>query len=535
MEGKAQPKFLYNFEPTTLEELKEIISESGIKCSPADMLPQQLFKDNINSLLPVIVQLVNISLATGNVDGVKLADIVPLIKDASLDPNVLKNFRPVSNLTFLGKIIERVVLKRLNEHLSINNLHCPSQSAYRKNHSTETLLIRIWNDLLIASDEKNATVVMLLDLSAAFDTVDHALLLKILKCEIGLRGCALQWFKSFLTGRSQRIRLGHETSDEILIKFGVPQGSVLGPVLFNIYIRSIYRCVQNLGFNIFGYADDHQVFKSFSTGYQSVALIYEIDQCFIEIKRWMNQYYLQLNDSKTQIIVFGSSRVLNAIKIHGTNFTSGTTVRFIPCVKNLGIQMDSNLTLANQVVNLKRKSFATLRNICKIRFLLTQEQLRVIVNSLVVSCLDYCNGLFFGITEKLLGQLQLIQNAAAKAITGKYKHDHLEDDLRQLHWLHVRKRIIFKIGLLAYKSVNGLAPVYLQELFRYAHHGHTLKLIVPEVNSKFGYRSFSVIGPKLLNRLPKEVTCSSNVNAFKAVLKTHLFNLNADDIRKLVN
>ena len=137
--------------------------------------------------------------------------------------------------------------------------------------------------------------------------------------------------------------------------------------------------------------------------------------------------------------------------------------------------------------------------------------------------------------RKAAGAATTDTKRCCKSYTGKYKHDHLEDDLRQLHWLRVRKRIIFKIGLLAYKSVNGLAPVYLQELFRYAHHGHTLKLIVPEVNSKFGYRSFSVIGPKLLNRLPKEVTCSSNVNAFKAVLKTHLFNLNADDIRKLVN
>ena len=108
-------------------------------------------------------------------DGVKQADIIPLLKNNSLDPNVLKNFRPVSNLTFLGKLIERVVLKRLNEHLSNNDLHCPEQSAYKKNCSTETLLVRIWNDLLVASDEKSATVVMMLDLSAAFDTVDHDL------------------------------------------------------------------------------------------------------------------------------------------------------------------------------------------------------------------------------------------------------------------------------------------------------------------------------------------------------------------------
>jgi hypothetical protein len=528
-----QDSALYEFQPATLEELEEIIKESGIKSAPADLLPQLLLKDNIDSLLPVILQLVNLSLSSGNVDGVKLADIVPLLKDSSLDANVLKHFRPVSNLTFIGKLIERVVLRRLNDHLSKNNLHCPEQSAYKKNNSTETLLVRIWNDLLIATDEKNATVVMLLDLSAAFDTVDHGLLLKILKAEIGIRGTAWKWFESFLTGRAQRIRLGNVTSDEILIKFGVPQGSVLGPVLFNIYIRSIYRCVKAHGFNIFGYADDHQVMKTFCTNSQCTVLGYELNECFKSIKRWMDRYFLQLNGGKTQIIVFGSARVLNNININGVNIASETAIRFIPTVKNLGIYMDSRLTLGHQIIQLKIKCFRTLRNICKIRFLLNKDQLEVIVNSLVVSCLDYCNGLFYGITEQLLRQLQLIQNAAAKAVLGKYKHDHLGDDLKKLHWLDVRKRILFKISLLAYKSINGIAPLYMQELFRYAHHGHVLKLLVPQVNTKYGLRSFSVIGPKLFNNLPESVTCSENVDIFKSVLKTFLFNLSQAEIQSL--
>jgi exonuclease III len=532
----SKSKLMYDFQPTCLEEIKEIIKESGIKSSPADLLPQSLLKENIDLFLPTIVQLVNLSLSTGNVEGVKLADIIPLLKDDSLDPNVLKHFRPVSNLAFIGKLIERVVLRRLNDHLSQNNLHCSEQSAYKKNNSTETLLVKITNDLLIAIDERKATVVMLLDLSAAFDTVDHGLLLKILKCEIGLRGNVLKWFESFLTGRAQRIRLGDVTSEEILIKFGVPQGSVLGPVLFNIYIRSIYRCVKKLGFDIFGYADDHQIMKSFDSASQSIVLAYDIDKCFQEIKSWMNSYFLQLNDGKTQIIVFGSAKILNTIQLNGINMiTSGTSIRFISNVKNLGIYMDSKLTMENQIVHLKKKSFSTLRNICKIRFLLSKDQLKVIVNSLVVSCLDYCNGLFYGITEKLLYQLQLVQNAAAKAITGKYKHDHLENDLKDLHWLDVRKRVIFKLGLLAYKSVNGLAPMYLQELFRYAHHGHVLKLTVPEFNTRYGQRSFSVIGPKLLNNLPIAVTSSVNVDVFKVALKTFLFNLSAAEMEILVN
>ncbi|KAL5270292.1 hypothetical protein ACHWQZ_G001136 [Mnemiopsis leidyi] len=262
-EDQKSINLLHQFEPATIDEVSDIIKETGVKCSPADILPQNLYEENISNLTPLLTDLVNLSLSSGSMDGVKLADIVPIIKGENLDPNILKNYRPVSNLTFLGKIIERVVLNRLNSHLTSNNLQCPNQYAYKKNHSTETLMIKIVNDVLIAMDEKEATVIMLLDLSAAFDTVDHDLLLRILEKDIGLRGNVLQWFSSFLKGRSQRIRLGKTTSECITIKFGVPQGSVLGPVLFNLYIRSIYRFVQKFGFNIFGYADDHQILKSF--------------------------------------------------------------------------------------------------------------------------------------------------------------------------------------------------------------------------------------------------------------------------------
>ena len=160
---------------------------------------------------------------------------------------------------------------------------------------------------------------MLLDLSAAFDTVDHELLLTILEKEIGLGGTVLKWFRSFLTGRSQRIRLGKITSDILIIKFGVPQGSVLGPVLFNLYIRSIYSSVKKLGFNIMGYADDHQIIKSFCSQSQSEVLSAQLQSCFEEVKRWMNWFYLKLNDNKTQIIVF-RIRNRNRIKFYKATY-----------------------------------------------------------------------------------------------------------------------------------------------------------------------------------------------------------------------
>ena len=158
----------------------------------------------------------NLSLSSGNIDGVKLAHIITpeLLKGSSLNYAEFKSYRPISNLSFIGKLIERVVLRRLNNHILLNNLNIPFQSAYKKSYSTETLLVRIVNDLLIASSENTATIVMMLDLSAAFDTVDHNKLINILKTEIGISGCALNWFVSFITGRCQRVRIGEHESME---------------------------------------------------------------------------------------------------------------------------------------------------------------------------------------------------------------------------------------------------------------------------------------------------------------------------------
>lgn len=528
------PDLLYEFSPTNSTELLAIIKDYGMKCAPDDMLPLKLLKENIDELLPILVKLVNASLSDGNFDGMKTADVIPLLKNRSLDQNMLKNYRPVSNLMFLGKLIERVVHRRLESHMDALNLHINEQSAYRKCHSTETLLVRIWNDLLVAADERTATVVMMLDLSAAFDTVDHDLLLRILKNEIGLRGKTLLWFESFLKGRSQRVRLGDTTSEFILIKFGVPQGSVLGPVLFNIYIRSIYKFIQALKFDVHGYADDHQLIKVFTPATQGVVLTNDLNHCFMATKKWMTQYFLKMNDLKTQVIIFGSSKILSQIQIGGVNLDTGASIRFVKTVKNLGIHMDQALTMESQVSELKIKCFLTLRNICKIRFLLSTAQLKEVVNSLVVSCLDYCNGLYFGTSERVLKQLQLIQNACAKAVTGKYKYDHLDGDLDDLHWLNIKKRVIFKVGLLAYKAIHGLAPGYLQDMFKYTYHGNSPKLMVPPYNlTGYGKRAFSCIGPRLMNRLPPDIVSASSVTIFKSMLKTFLFTLSDHDLNEL--
>ena len=520
---KEDTSYLSTFVPCTVEELKDIIKNSGIKCSPSDFLPTDLLKDNISNMLPVLCQLVNQSLETGCFDGLKTADIIPTLKDQKLDPDDFKSYRPISNLSFLGKLVERVVLNRLNDHMTKHKLNIPEQSAYKKHHSTETILIKITNDLMMACDKKSATVLMLLDLSAAFDTVEHRKLLKILRDEIKISGTALKWFQSFLTGRYQRTRIGSDVSESIVLEFGVPQGSVLGPVLFNIYIRSLYLTVKKAGFNIHGYADDQQVYKSFKPCEVVDILNIQIINCFKIIETWMVDFCLHLNPGKTQILLVAPKNILKEINVQGVLFHDNTCIRFISSTKDLGILMDQRLTFEPQILNLKRDCFRLLRNVVKRRYLFSNEQLKLIVNSIIVCKLDYCNSLYYGVNKHLLNQLQLIQNAAAKAIVGLYKFDHLGDTLKDLHWLPIIYRIVFKILLIVFKCLNGMGPDYLCSMLNFAHFNHSIYLVEPRTFSSFGDRSFQKIAPKLWNDLPCHIKKASSLETFKSSLKTYLF------------
>ena len=516
---------LTEFKPVTIEDIQLILNESGVKTSSNDPLPSFILEENMDFWLPIICDLVNTSITTGNIDGAKLAHLTPLIKGHSLDSSKRKNYRPISNLAFIGKLTERVVKEQLNEHLTVNNLQIPNQSGYKKYHSTETLLIRVVNDILIASDEGSATVVMLLDLSAAFDTVDHKKLLHILKHEIGIDGTALKWFSSFLCGRCQKVKIGEFESPEIIIKYGVPQGSVLGPILFNIYIRSLYATVHSLRFHVQGFADDHQIYRKFKPRNEHTILAHELPLVFQEIESWMALHYLLINAGKTEIIVFGCPSLLAQLQIHGCFINSSVCIRFVNTAKNLGFKLDCNLNFKCQINSLKTSCFNKLRKINKMHVHLSTKQIQSLVQGLVMSSLDYCNALYNGISKSQLHQLHIIQNRACRTILNLKQSDDVDLHLKDLHWLKIEQRIEFKILLLTFKALIGTAPSYIQDLISYINVSSSRypSLKVPVCTSSHGQRAFSVSAPKLWNSLPHYIQQCDSVSSFKKKLKHYLF------------
>ena len=523
---------LFAFQPLSVDDVEAAIRLLPDKQSASDPFPTRLLKDYADVLTPFLVNLFNRSLSTGLVPtSFKSAFITPLLKKTDLDAADVKSYRPISNLSVVSKLLERLVAKQLVQYLGQYNLLPDLQSAFRAYHSTETAVLKVLSDILHALDTGDLVLLMLLDLSAAFDTVDHDILIRRLETSYGLDGAALGWLTSYLDGRTQSVRCGPSSSAATRVLCGVPQGSVLEPIILILYTADLVRLVEKHNLQPHLYADDTQVYGACLPS-ATKQLQDKISACLAEIALWMRSNRLQLNTAKTEALWCSSGRRQHQIPTAAVQ-VGPDVVSPVRSVRDLGLYLDSDVSMKTHISRSVSSCFAVLRQIRSISRSVTQPVLLSLVVSLVLSRLDYGNAVLAGLPNRQLDRLQSVLNAAARLIFSKRKFDHVTPLLRELHWLRVPQRIDYKLAVLVYRCLHHLAPSYLStELCCVAdlnsrqrlRSASTTALIIPTTRrSTLGDRTFSVAGARVWNSLPTHVTSSPSLPVLKKRLKTHLF------------
>ena len=528
------------FKIFTADEIAEIIGKMGVKSCESDPIPTWLLKNCLNELIPIVTLIINLSLQNGVFpDSMKCAIVRATLKKPNLDSDILNNYRPISNLSFLSKVLEKCVHQQLTNYISNSNLFAKYQSGYRKGHSCDTAVLKIQNDTLMMIDNRSHAVLMMLDLSAAFDTVNHAVLIKKLKNFYGLGGNIIKWIESYLNKRSFKVSVNDKYSESCSLEIGVPQGSILGPLLFILYTKEIEKITEKYNFHVHLYADDSQLYFSFdpkSTNDEEQLL--NLKKCFAEIKSWMSKNFLKMNDDKTEILELHGLQSIAPLR---KSFVLGDDLdcEVVPTLsaKNLGFYFDSQMNLNEQINKVAQKCYMNLRNIGRLGNKLSHPLKVQLVHSMVLSILDMGNASYGGITASQLNSLQKVQNAATRFVFGLYgkkRQQHISPYLKKLHFLSVYYRIRFKIAMLVFNSLNNFGPNYISNMIslrtekphavRRNEDAFLLNIPPPPRYNKTN-GAFSICAPVVWNALPYSIRSSNCINKFKVALKTHYFRI----------
>ena len=333
---------------------------------------------------------------------------------------------------------------------------------------------------------------------------------------------------SYLQNRSQSVIIGTHSSAPCNLCTGVPQGSVLGPLLFCLYTTPLSTVFDNSPVLPHFYADDSQLYISFSSS-DSTHSLAQLSSALDSTYDWLTSNRLSVNPSKTEYLLVGTAQqrlkvISSTVSFHGNILTPS------PKVRNLGVTFDSDLSFTSHISNVCRASFHQIRQLRQVRSSLDTNSAIILANALVSSKLDYCNSLLYSLPDSSLDRLQRVQNSLARAVMPAVKRsDHIKPALRKLHWLPISQRITFKIASLTYKTLRYKQPTYLHDLLHPYTPTRNLRstnqnlLSVPNIKSAIGRRSFSFAAPKIWNSLPPDIRAASSLNLFLSRLKTHLF------------
>ena len=512
------------FENVSQSTVKECILNSSPTSCDLDPITYKLLIECLDSILPSLTDLFNSSLASGiHPQCFKSALVTTILKKRCLDHNDLNNDWSVSNLCFIAKILEKLVLSKVSSFLNSYNLYNTCQSAYRSVHSTETALLKVVNDLYLSLNKSNISVLALLDLSSTFDTIDNSILVHYLNTDFGYTDTVFQWFSSYLTDHTQYVSLSNHCSAFAPVHSGVPQGSVLGPICFTMYIKPLSAIIDSHSIMHHSFIDDLQLQMSAPPDKIS-ELLHSMQSCISDVKAWATLNMSKLNDNKTELMFVTSKRTKHFHDLPNSITIGNVQILFKQSVKNMGFTLDCHLTVNALDSNIAWTCYFELHRLASIHRFLTSTATATLASAFVLSRIDFSVSLLFGSTHDVTPHLQQIQNYATPVILHLPKSSNITKHVKSLHWLPVKARTTYKIACLCYHCHSSTAPSYVTDMpekkpkhtSNPCSSSYTMPLLNRPAHSKatLGDHLFSFASSSVWNSIPNDVRCVPSLSSY---------------------
>ena len=527
------PESIYDFEMTTVNSsdvikmIKKLPTTTNTDILGMD---SKLIKIACEYICPQITWLINLSINTGEVvDDWKVARVTPIYKGKG-DRDDPGNYRPISVIGHIGKIMERVIFKQLLEYLTEHDFISRDQSAYLKHHSTQTSLHRVIDEWLDAMNEGQIVAVAFLDIQKCFDSIDHDILLRKLQC-YGIRSTEHKWFGSYLSNRRQKVMCGDHVSESSSVETGVPQGSILGPFLFLLFANDLGNFVVDGFCNC--YADDTIIFV---TGNRVAEVEDKLQICLNGVEEWYIGNKLCVNSSKSMVMIIGTPHRVKSGG--GTNLNikyNGSILEKVELAKYLGVVIDSHLSWDNHVADTCKKVAPKLGLLRRLSSILPKNILLMIYKTYILPLLEYVCTVWGDSSCKNMAKIERMQNWAARIIEKNYDYINVRgsDIAKNLGLPSLKERRDYLKSCLMFKCVNKEAPLYLCDGFTQTHEiasritrsVNSNKLVVPRPKIDKYKESLVYSGATLWNSLDETVRNSTNIKHFKKNYKEFYMNV----------
>lgn len=493
----------FKFKLVTYDEVfKELFSIKS-NASGSDGISLTMLKMCTPTIVPYVTHIVNCCLESGYFPSAwKEALVRPVPKTAS--PNNLSDLRPISLLPVLSKVLEKIVYKQISTYLQQNEIIPNHQSGFRAAHSTSTALLDSTDNIIRAIDKKLATIFVALDFSKAFDTIDHRLMCAKLSY-YGFDSKSQNFFHFYLSGRTQKVFLNNKTSNKVSICSGVPQGSILGPLLFIVYTADLFKIVTNC--NISAYADDSNLLYHCEPKNVLEASNY-VNNDLDKITKFAKEHNLKLNADKTSVIVFCSEKYREEFKSSLDIRIQGIPVRYKSKLKSLGVIFDEKLRFHDHVKAIVQKAYGVIKLLYSNKHVLNISMKKNLCHSLVMSIIGYCDLVYYPCLDQVTkNRIQKIQNACCRLVFGLRKFDSVSQKIAELGWLKIKDLVHLRFVTLVHKLLNNSGPIYLRNklLFRHSLHNVNIrfksKLHMPPFTTSIFHRCFTYNAVTLYNHL----------------------------------